>query len=762
MTNGDDEPFFPEPKVPNLARGRYADSGRELDWLDRSTLPEIIRIREFLNRSLGELPPDAAANLAHRFRRDPPFARVFFELVVGRFLQVLGATVEHQPVGVGGVNVDWRATFPDGAVYVEATSPTYNQPAALEARRRVELVAVIETAAPEGWWIARRLPNIALGESRRAFRDLIRSFFADLPDPSGYSINNRLRLEATMEQGSVVLDIWPGEPKGSPICMVSMGAHYDDSALRVAVAAKAKRTQARAYPGEAVLLAIDTPFGGPDVEEYDRALFGTTAVHIGDEGVTGYSFQPDGALARQERAEYAAVLAFPRVSMFGAIDPIVYHHPRFDGTVPAEFLDLRHRFLEEGGVRNLAARRTRIIDALGFAGRPTTSNGAAHVAGNRRLGLRVQSGRIGPVPRSSSRCGPTPRPYSPAQGSPACEGGSSLPRSSMTASCSRTGRMSRGPDRSGGAEMMMHGEQSVALADAAPAGAGDWNSASRRRPAARSFRWRTSHGGRPSSPSGRSSRRPRGMVGLRPRRRRRPCQQGGPRLGGHLTSSTVSLTDCFRPPATRLTGVPAGAWRSGRRWGPLGVHVQPDSASSSTMRSASSRFDLYSSRRLATHSPSAKAPSTCLAGTLAWPSRVTKESSAERPAAHCSARGSNDHPGTSSRFRTQLGAEAASAVTDALVLHPGAQAYSALPMPPRNPGMTLTLHKRAERGQARRPDIFVRVPRPSGHCLKFGNARGVKAARGELQTAAAHPPPEGDPIFDMGCWHPRMTLACDK
>ena len=111
---------FPEPQVPDLRWARHGDTDRQSDWLDRSTLPRAVRIREFLNRSLDALPVEAADNLAHRFRFDPPFGRVFFELVVGRFLQ--------EPVGRGGKRVDWRATFGDGsAVLVEATSPAYTR-----------------------------------------------------------------------------------------------------------------------------------------------------------------------------------------------------------------------------------------------------------------------------------------------------------------------------------------------------------------------------------------------------------------------------------------------------------------------------------------------------------------------------------------------------------------------------------------------------------------------------------------------------------
>jgi hypothetical protein len=360
--------YFPEPKVPDLAWGRYQDSGRQLDWLDRSTLPQAVRIREFLNRSLRELPADAGANLAHRFRHDPPFSQVYFELIVGRFLQVLGGIVDHQPIGLGGVNVDWRATFPDGAVYVEATSPAYNQEAALERRRREALLGVIEGETPAGWWVRpRRLPSLALGEPRGEFRRALRSRFAELPDRSHHTMADPLRLEAPTRHGEIVLELWPGDPKDSPIAMASMGAHRDDSPLRVAFAERTKRHQARAFPGESVLLAIDSPFGGPDVESYDMALFGSTLVRIGlEDDAVSYSFRPDGVLAKQRRAEYAGVLAFPQVGMFGATDPIIYHHPLHEGALPAALLDLRQRSIRSGGITDRQAQRTSISGAIGF------------------------------------------------------------------------------------------------------------------------------------------------------------------------------------------------------------------------------------------------------------------------------------------------------------------------------------------------------------------------------------------------------------
>lgn len=366
---------FPEPLVPDLRWARYGDTNRQSDWLDRSTLPRAVRIREFLNRALDALPDVAADNLAHRFRFDPPFGRVFFELVVGRFLQVLGATVEHEPVGVGGKRVDWRATFNDGStVLVEATSPVYNAGATKEHRRLEALLGAIEAEAAPGWWIyPRELPKLGLSDTRRDFRSLVKRWMADLPDPAGYSSDHRLLLDAITPAGRVALELWPGSngrPTQSPIAMVSMGAYRDDSTLRVAVAAEAKRRQARAFPGEVVLVAIDAPFGGPDLEDFDTALLGSTSVVISpdpDRGILGYRFQPDGALATQSRADYAGVLAFGRVGMFGAEDPTLYRHPRFEGSFPADLAPLRRRVLEgRARIVDTPATRTGIVDAIGF------------------------------------------------------------------------------------------------------------------------------------------------------------------------------------------------------------------------------------------------------------------------------------------------------------------------------------------------------------------------------------------------------------
>jgi len=367
MRDGETPLFFPEPESPDTTAPGWGAIDMPA-WLGCSTLPAAHRAREFLNRSLDALPPDAAANLCRRLHGEPPFGRVFFELLVGRFLQVLGAEVAHQPAGLDGKNVDWRATFPSGqVVYVEATSPDYNRLARRERARRAALLAIIEVELPSGWWIAPiRLPRAGL--SQRAFRGVIRSMFLSLPDGSGHSIANRLRLEAAMPHGPFVADFWPGNPQNSKIASVSMGANYDDSSGRVELAARRKRSQLRAFPGEAALLAIDAPFDGPDIESFDEALYGHMVVSIDPErmGVTDYSFKSDGALATQRVAECAGVLAFSRVHLFGAGDPILYRHPRHTGPLPDALLSLRQRSLDGRIIRDLPASRTRIADDIGF------------------------------------------------------------------------------------------------------------------------------------------------------------------------------------------------------------------------------------------------------------------------------------------------------------------------------------------------------------------------------------------------------------
>ena len=117
--------YFPDPDVRDDTWG--ADDERPVDWLQRSTLPRAKSIRDALNENLNHFEPHHAESLAEKLRGN--WKAYHFELVVGRWLQELGARVEHEPPGVGTMKrIDYRATFPtEGAVSVEAVSKEMNQ-----------------------------------------------------------------------------------------------------------------------------------------------------------------------------------------------------------------------------------------------------------------------------------------------------------------------------------------------------------------------------------------------------------------------------------------------------------------------------------------------------------------------------------------------------------------------------------------------------------------------------------------------------------
>lgn len=117
------EDYFPEPTEQDDTWG--TDEERPVEWLQRSTLPRATSIRRALNENLRHFEPRHAASLAKKLRAD--WKSHYFELLVGRWLQELGADpVEHEPLGSTGKRIDYRARFTDGVVCVEAVSKRMN------------------------------------------------------------------------------------------------------------------------------------------------------------------------------------------------------------------------------------------------------------------------------------------------------------------------------------------------------------------------------------------------------------------------------------------------------------------------------------------------------------------------------------------------------------------------------------------------------------------------------------------------------------
>lgn len=115
--------YFPEPETRDDSFGRCKETTP--DWLRRSTNPRAVALREYMNESLNHFPPTVATSLAKRLQHD--WRAHVFEMQVGRYLQVLGARVEHQPEGSNGTRIDFFATFPDGVVSIECVTKSYNE-----------------------------------------------------------------------------------------------------------------------------------------------------------------------------------------------------------------------------------------------------------------------------------------------------------------------------------------------------------------------------------------------------------------------------------------------------------------------------------------------------------------------------------------------------------------------------------------------------------------------------------------------------------
>ena len=118
--------WFPEPEKRDDSYARRGESTPS--WLARSTLPRARNWRGFLNRNLAALPRGCQQNLYRHLSLDDKYQSTFFELVVARMLQELGAFITCEPdKEVDETKIDFVARFPDHTIAVEAISPVFNK-----------------------------------------------------------------------------------------------------------------------------------------------------------------------------------------------------------------------------------------------------------------------------------------------------------------------------------------------------------------------------------------------------------------------------------------------------------------------------------------------------------------------------------------------------------------------------------------------------------------------------------------------------------
>ena len=359
--------WLPEPSSEDTSypgRGEHA-----LDWLARSTVHRAKECRRFLNENLSKLPPNAQLVLQHALRER--WHSAFFELIVARCLQELGAMVTIERITTEGTRPDFLAQFPDGPVVVEAVAPVFNAETSEEAKWRVPLLNVIENYAPYGWYVGVwELPRIGPRNSQRLFKSKVASMLAIGPPHEG-EIERELMEE--LPEGIIHLYLWPAPPGKHPLRTEPPLSVIDNSETRIRYAVKQKKRQVRSSDAP-VLLAIFASGISSDLEDFDHALFGRTFERVDWHGrslETG--FQADGAFTvrRTEPPIFAGVIAFLEADFPGVGEPVLYQHPRFVGSLPKALLTLEQRLFDKSAnqIRQQPSISVNLFEGLRFVRR---------------------------------------------------------------------------------------------------------------------------------------------------------------------------------------------------------------------------------------------------------------------------------------------------------------------------------------------------------------------------------------------------------
>ena len=333
--------WFPEPKLEDNTYARRQE--HTLDWLARSTVDRAVACRRFLNQNIAHLPAQDQGRLVAALRRQMA-ERV---LRTDRRTTTAGTgcdrVVRIWPTRTARSQTSGRSSTTAVAI-VEAMAPVFNAEAGEQAKRRAPLPpSSRQTCRQDGMWAFHALPDIGLSDSRRQFQAAVLEMLR-VPPPR--SLDETLDLAKDLPSGTVKLQLLARRPDWTHrLAWEAPLGGFDDSMSRIARAVKRKREQVRESQ-EPVLLAIHASGISSDWEDFDRALFGSTWERRDHRGhVLDVGFHADGVFAKagNSKPTYAGVLAFLAVGFSVCDGPVLYHHPRFEGPLPAPLLSLQQR-----------------------------------------------------------------------------------------------------------------------------------------------------------------------------------------------------------------------------------------------------------------------------------------------------------------------------------------------------------------------------------------------------------------------------------
>jgi hypothetical protein len=335
--------WLPEPSVPDNTYARRDE--HILDWLSRSTSARAKECRRFLNEHLSKLPVEHQSSIFHNFRHR--WYSTFFELIVARLLQELGASLIFERSNREGRRPDFTAQFPDVTIIVEAKVTIVNAATGDELKYRIPLLDFIESKIPEGWRIGVwQLPNIGPTDSRREFNRIVEKMLR-VPPPSAHDEDKELIEE--LPTGIIHLHLWPKNTANKRLIFEPPVAFNDNSEARIRHAVESKRSQVRSSDAP-VLLAIQASSISSEFEDFDVVLFGRGYDRYDERRrLVGTGFIPSGMFneKRDKPPTFAGVLAFLTIGFNACTAPVLYRHPRFSGVLPKSLLQLEQRTYNE-------------------------------------------------------------------------------------------------------------------------------------------------------------------------------------------------------------------------------------------------------------------------------------------------------------------------------------------------------------------------------------------------------------------------------
>lgn len=289
--------WFPEPTNEDNTFASRLES--TTSWLQRSTVGRARDYRRFLNYNLNCLPEDIRCPIYEALHER--WYTAFFELIVARTLQELGAEIELKVENKEGKRPDFKAHFSRQTVIVEATSPVINGNVGNKMKYQAPLLGYIENKMPKGWSIGvGSLPDIGPSDSQVEFKKKIDELLAISP-PNDSS--EKFDIDATISSGKIFLHLFPRSPERGRLAWEAPVGFLDNSEKRIRLALKKKKKPVRSS-SEPVILAIQTGRVGSDFHDYELALFGSGYPY--DEylpsGEIEESFLADGAF-NNKRAE---------------------------------------------------------------------------------------------------------------------------------------------------------------------------------------------------------------------------------------------------------------------------------------------------------------------------------------------------------------------------------------------------------------------------------------------------------------------------